>query len=1027
MANVTLLELSQSDRNTLESWLVAFDTAWQEDALATWVRDKLPGRESPLRAPALIEMIKVDLERQWQHGRRLSLASYLERYPELGTFETIPADLILAEYEVRKQFNVPAEASAYLRRFPRQAGELAELIRQAEAEASEPPGPAGRETSRPGQTCAPTGAPLAIRELPEQFGRYRILKKLGQGGMGAVYLAHDAQLDREVALKVPHFSANEAREVLDRFLREARAAATVQHPNLCPVYDVGEIGGIHYMTMAYIEGHPLSKYIRAGKPAPERQTAAVIRKVALGLDAAHKRGVVHRDIKPANILIDSRGEPVVTDFGLARRTQREDVVLTQAGAVLGTPAYMSPEQVRGRGEAVGPASDIFSLGVVLYELLTSHRPFPGDNALEVAAQIATAQPIPPQQHRPELHPRLEAICLKALAKRPEDRYATMADLAAALTDFLQAVPRSMALPSRARRSRSPAPNDSATRPPDAEEKAYGVSPAADAPADHDDADKSLGLTEALSGLSGFFREMDPDSQPASGAAAAAPVHQSERLESHPPPLPAARDRSPRARRVPAALRRVPRGLWIAAGFAALRHVSRGLWIAAGFAAAAVLFGVILFVPSRYGTVKIEVSDPRALVEVKIDGEQIDIAGLRPLRLRAGEHGIVVTSADFETVTQRFTVKRGTEEPLCITLIPKPAIATSSPHAPREEKHAATGPGPLQPAVYRVALEPADATLSVSGAGATVARDGAQWTVTVSQPDGKQKITLLATKSGYYNEERELQPAPGELRDLSLRLRALPLPPKEPVARPAVYTVKITPADTRLVVSGAGATVTGEGLQRTVTVAQPDGKQKITLLATKSGYQDEERELQPRPGESRELVLHLRPLLAPSPPEEPKGEGLVQWRAGDGANGHWYRAVVVPESITWGDAKAAAEKAGGYLATISSAAENAFVYQLASKNPGLWHMNPWNDRLGPWLGGHQTAAGWRWVTGERWDYTNWAPGEPNSTAAAVQDKLMFFGGRRLTGPQWADGRDSDAITGYIVEYDHEPVTPPARKQ
>ena len=138
-------------------------------------------------------------------------------------------------------------------------------------------------------------------------------------------------------------------------------------------------------------------------------------------------------------------------------------------------------------------------------------------------------------------------------------------------------------------------------------------------------------------------------------------------------------------------------------------------------------------------------------------------------------------------------------------------------------------------------------------------------------------------------------------------------------------------------------------------------------------------------------------------------------------------MVVPESITWGDAKAAAEKAGGYLATISSAAENAFVYQLASKNPGLWHMNPWNDRLGPWLGGHQTAAGWRWVTGERWDYTNWAPGEPNSTAAAVQDKLMFFGGRRLTGPQWADGRDSDAITGYIVEYDHEPVTPPARKQ
>jgi hypothetical protein len=164
-----------------------------------------------------------------------------------------------------------------------------------EAAAQGLPGMSHGDTSR-SRPVDDTSAspPSALQQLPETFGRYRILKKLGQGGMGAVYLAHDMQLDRQVALKVPRFSAEEGPQAIERFLREARAAATIQHPNLCPVHDVGQIEGIHYMTMAYIEGHLLSEYIRPGKPAPQRQSAAVVRKMALALQEAHARGIVPR-------------------------------------------------------------------------------------------------------------------------------------------------------------------------------------------------------------------------------------------------------------------------------------------------------------------------------------------------------------------------------------------------------------------------------------------------------------------------------------------------------------------------------------------------------------------------------------------------------------------------------------------------------------------------------------------------------------------------------------------------------------
>ncbi|HUE17903.1 MAG TPA: serine/threonine-protein kinase, partial [Planctomycetaceae bacterium] len=179
------------------------------------------------------------------------------------------------------------------------------------------------------QATIPPRKPAAAAALPERFGRYRIVRCLGRGAMGDVYLAEDTQLDRQVALKIPRFTDDQDGELIERFYREARAAATVRHPNLCPVHDAGEIDGIHYLSMTYIEGRPLYEVLaEKGRPSP-RDAATIVLKLAKALDAAHTSGVIHRDLKPANIMIDAHQEPILMDFGLARRTNKDDSRLTQ--------------------------------------------------------------------------------------------------------------------------------------------------------------------------------------------------------------------------------------------------------------------------------------------------------------------------------------------------------------------------------------------------------------------------------------------------------------------------------------------------------------------------------------------------------------------------------------------------------------------------------------------------------------------------------------------------------------------------
>jgi serine/threonine protein kinase len=424
--------LSNDDRQVVESWIVNFDRHWHEGRLATQL-DEIPP-DSSLRLPALAEMVKIDLERRWRSGQQISLESYLGQFPELGGPGNVSADLILAEYEIRRQFGVPVSLEDYLRRFPHQASELGRLIAQGGSALSVPP-------SAPNPPANPTilwTPPKPPEPLTERFGRYQILRRLGQGGMGAVYLAEDTQLGRHVALKVPDFGQDDGPEARRRFLEEARTAATLDHPYLCPVYDVGEVEGRLYLTMAYIEGKSLAEVIRA-QGMPSRQVAALVGKLAQAMQTAHDKKVVHRDLKPANVMIRTNGakrEPVIVDFGLARRDDPNDARLTRTGQVMGTLGYMAPEQIRGDLNEIGPACDIYAMGVILYELLTGQLPFRG-TGLAVAGQILTQDPLVPSVHRPDLDPRLEAICLKAMAKKAANRYQSMRELAEALTTYLR--------------------------------------------------------------------------------------------------------------------------------------------------------------------------------------------------------------------------------------------------------------------------------------------------------------------------------------------------------------------------------------------------------------------------------------------------------------------------------------------------------------------------------------------------------------------------------------------------------------
>ncbi|MBN2024999.1 MAG: serine/threonine protein kinase [Pirellulales bacterium] len=296
------------------------------------------------------------------------------------------------------------------------------------------------ERFAPSEAALEDGAagPSPLEQWGRDFGGYDLIEEIGRGGMGVVYKARQRTLDRVVALKMILAGQLSSPEHLNRFLAEAKTAARLHHPHIVPIHEVGCVHGQHFFAMEYIEGPSLSQRVAEGS-LDMNEAVRLLASVARAVAELHRHGIVHRDLKPSNILLDAAGAPFVTDFGLAKVFEA-DSTLTATGVIAGTPSYMSPEQAAGHSAAVGPASDVYSLGTILYELLTGRPPFREETPLETVLQVVSREPVLPRRLVPKIPRSLELICLKCLAKSPDARYASAEALADDLERFLRGEP-----------------------------------------------------------------------------------------------------------------------------------------------------------------------------------------------------------------------------------------------------------------------------------------------------------------------------------------------------------------------------------------------------------------------------------------------------------------------------------------------------------------------------------------------------------------------------------------------------------
>ena len=308
--------------------------------------------------------------------------------------------------------------------------EPAEGEPEPQVETQEAPGP-----------VAPAGAAVQVMPHPlvrARFGDYELLEEIAHGGMGVVYRARQISLKRIVAVKMLLFGQLAGKTAFDRFRAEAETTARLQHANIVAIHGIGEVDGQPYFSMDYVAGRNLAELI-GDRPLPAQQAAGYVRKIALAVQYAHTQGVLHRDLKPANVLIDESDEPRITDFGLARRLGG-DSELTLSGQVIGSPNFMPPEQGAGKKARIGPPSDVYGLGALLYYLLTARPPFVAETFEATLAQVLNTEPVEPRQLNPGLPLDLETICLKCLEKDPARRYASAGDMAEELNRFLKGEP-----------------------------------------------------------------------------------------------------------------------------------------------------------------------------------------------------------------------------------------------------------------------------------------------------------------------------------------------------------------------------------------------------------------------------------------------------------------------------------------------------------------------------------------------------------------------------------------------------------
>ncbi len=376
-----------------------FEAAWRAGRPST-IEESLQGVDDPDRPAFLIELIALELELRRSRGERPTREEYVERFRDHG----------------------PVVAAAF-----ESAGTV---DGSTEAARDEPTVEQGRDRPWP----APGhGLPGAGANGAPVFGDYELLEEIARGGMGVVYRARQKLLNRVVALKMILAGRFATADETRRFLLEAETAANFDHPNIVPIYDVGEREGLLYFSMKLVEGESLARH----GPRLSQDFGAIahlMATVARAVHYAHGRGFLHRDLKPANILVDGDGRPHVTDFGLSRKI-RPDASLTRSGAIVGTPSYMAPEQAAGRREGLSEVVDVYSLGAVLYELLTGRPPFRAETVMETVVQVLEREPPPPSQIRPGVPAELESICLRCLGKSPGDRYPTAEALAEDLDRF----------------------------------------------------------------------------------------------------------------------------------------------------------------------------------------------------------------------------------------------------------------------------------------------------------------------------------------------------------------------------------------------------------------------------------------------------------------------------------------------------------------------------------------------------------------------------------------------------------------
>ena len=469
------------------------------------------------------------------------------------------------------------------------------------------------ETARAADSVPVSVGPFA--KLPMRFGRYEIRKELGRGQMGAVYLAYDIELDRLVALKVARTSASGSAKLLKRMEIEAKSAAKVDHPQICKVYDAGEIDGVRFIALQYIEGENLKQYLkRKGRKREPEEAVRLVLQILRALDAAHEQGVIHRDLKPENVMLNKKSQPVIMDFGLARKTiASSDAGLTQ-GMIVGTAAYMSPEQATGKAEGIDHRSDIYAVGVMLFEMLAGEWPFTG-GAIEVMGKKCVLEPSSPLTLNPELNPQLAAVCHKMIAKQKGDRYITCAEVVAVL--------EAIDLKAKAQ----PAPlidADDLETPPDGQPLKFDY------------------LNASPSGTESKIRK----SSPTAGKKTTVEGKTS---------LP----------RKSLSIAFGPFVTWWNAQVPLIRWTMLG-----SVSTCLVCLAAILLLPTKYGILKIEIDDPNLSVKfngltITMDnnGRPIHVTPTRKQTLEIAQGGVIIEGA-----TQELTVKKGESRVIKVSLI-----------------------------------------------------------------------------------------------------------------------------------------------------------------------------------------------------------------------------------------------------------------------------------------------------------------------------------------------------------------------